>query len=66
MEKDDKTALLTELLIDTEKKNLETEKKVLQELSTIRKWIEFFGIVTIISLIGGVIAVFAVISNLRY
>ena len=66
MEKDDKTALLTELLIDTEKKNLETEKKVLQELSTIRKWIEFFGIVTIISLVGSVIAVFAVISNLRY
>jgi pyruvate/oxaloacetate carboxyltransferase len=66
MEKDDKTALLTELLIDTEKKNLETEKKVLQELSTIRKWIEFFGIVTIISLIGGIIALLSVISNLRY
>lgn len=65
MEKDDKTALLTELLIDTEKKNLETEKKVLQELSTIRKWIEFFGIVTIISLIGGIIALLSVISNLK-
>lgn len=65
MEKDNKE-LLTELLIDTEKKNLETQQKVLQELSKIRKWVEFFGIVTIISLVGSVIAVFAVISNLRY
>ncbi len=65
MEKGNKE-LLTELLIDTEKKNLETEKEVLQELSKIRKWVEFFGIVTIISLVGSVIAVFAVISNLRY
>jgi hypothetical protein len=66
MEKDDKIELLTELLIDTEKKTLETEKKVLQELSTIRKWVAFFGIVTIISLACGVIALFSMISNIRY
>lgn len=65
MEKDNKE-LLTELLIDTEKKNLETQQKVLEELSTIRKWVAFFGIVTIISLVGGVIALFTVLSNLRY
>ncbi|MBQ5398107.1 MAG: hypothetical protein IIU14_01580 [Ruminococcus sp.] len=65
MEKDNKE-LLTELLIDTEKKNLETQQKVLQELSTIRKWVTFFGIVTIVSLACGVIALFTVMSNLRY
>ena len=47
MEKDDKIALLTELLIDTEKKVLETEQKALQELTTIRKWVMFFGILTV-------------------
>lgn len=65
MEKDDKIALLTELLIDTEKKVLETEQKALQELTTIRKWVMFFGILTVISLVSGVIAAFAAIGSFR-
>lgn len=63
MEKDEKIALLTELLIDTQKKALETEKKALQELTTIRKWVTLFGVLTIISLIGGVIAVMVALSH---
>lgn len=65
MEKDDKIALLTELLIDTEKKVLETEQKALQELTTIRKRVMFFGILTVISLVSGVIAAFAAIGSFR-
>ncbi|MED9968651.1 MAG: hypothetical protein UFA98_01375 [Ruminococcus sp.] len=63
MEKDEKIALLTELLIDTQKKALETEKKALQELTTIRKWVTLFGVLTIISLIGGVIAAMVALSH---
>jgi len=63
MEKDEKIALLTELLIDTQKKALETEKKALQELRTIRKWVTLFGVLTIISLIGGVIAAMVALSH---
>ena len=62
MEKDEQIALLTELLIDTEKKALETEQKALHELATIRKWVVFFGIVTVISLAGGIIAAFTAMS----
>ena len=65
MEKDDKIALLTELLIDTEKKVLETEQKALQELTTIRKWVMFFGILTLIRLVSGVSAAFAAIGSFR-
>ena len=56
MEKDEKIALLTELLIDTQKKALDTETKLLEELTTIRKWVTFFGVLSVISLIFGVIA----------
>ncbi len=63
MEKDEKISLLTELLIDTQKKALETEKKALQELTTIRKWVTLFGVLTIISLIGGVIAAMVALSH---
>ena len=63
MEKDDKIELLTELLIETEKQSLETEKKALEELSTIRKWVMFFGILTVIGLLGGVIAAVTALSS---
>lgn len=63
MEKDDTIVLLTELLIDTQKKSVETEKKALQELATIRKWVAFFGVLSIISLIGGVLAAIVALSH---
>ena len=63
MDKDDKIALLTELLIDTQKKALDTETKALKELITIRRWVTFFGVLSVISLVCGLIAVIAALGH---
>ena len=64
MDKDEKIALLTELLIDTEKKALDAQTKALKELSVIRIWVTFFGVISVISLVSGFIAAISALSRL--
>ena len=52
------------ILIEIEKQTLDIQQKSFEKLTAIHKWVVFFGAVTIISLVAGLISVFAVLSNI--
>ena len=65
MDSDERIALYTEVLIEIEKQTLEIEKRALHELALIRKWVVFFGILTVIGLVVGLFSLFASIPPLE-
>ena len=52
------------ILIELEKQSLDIQKQSYEKLSVIQKWITFFGVVTIITLIIGIISGITVMANL--